>query len=344
MIGKLGAVSLYQALMVFLAGAVIVFNACESEAKSLKSGEVYQTLDGKDSLRVVSKDEMEDKDGFVARYTVEGDKVRVVVTRLGMTKAHYYTITRDGLVEDKSGGILYSEAGLAKAKEAKAKQKAAARARGEEARKGAMVSIKGGCFEMGDTFGDGGADEKPVHRVCLDDFRMDKYEVTQAAYQAAMGNNPSGHENCPNCPVEEVNWAEAKSYCGKVGKRLPTEAEWEYAAREGGKQVKYGPGGNEVNCSTANFNDCVGKTAPVGSHAPNALGLHDMAGNVWEWTADWYDDYKNSPERNPKGPSSGTARVLRGGSWLKDAVITRASSRDGIDPGRHLRLSLLPVI
>ena len=164
--------------------------------------------------------------------------------------------------------------------------------------------------------------------------RTDKYEVTQAAYQAAMGNNPASFNDCPDCPVEKVTWDEARAYCGKLGKRLPTEAEWEYAAREGGKQVKYGTGKNEVSCGTANFFPCAGKTAPVGSHAPNALGLHDMAGNVWEWTADWYgeDYYNNSPEKNPKGPDSGTYRVLRGGSWNGSADDTRASIRGTYGP------------
>jgi formylglycine-generating enzyme required for sulfatase activity len=223
---------------------------------------------------------------------------------------------------------------------AKVKQEAQAAGHGDEAKKGAMVSVKGGCFEMGDTFGDGGADEKPVHKVCLDDFRMDKYEVTQAAYQTAMGKNPSNHENCPNCPVEEVSWDEAKAYCGKVGKRLPTEAEWEYAAREGGKKVKYGTGKNEINCNTANYGGCGGKTKPGGSHAPNALGLYDMSGNVFEWVADWYegDYYGKSPEKNPKGPSDGAFRVLRGGSWFIRAVDSRAAYRYLREPAHRANI------
>jgi formylglycine-generating enzyme required for sulfatase activity len=338
MIGKLGATSLYLALLVLVAGAWPASAQLPFMSPSLKKGEVYRALDG-DTFRVVSKDEMEDEHGTVGKYTVEGDKVRVVVAGV---KAIYYKITKEGLEEERL---------------AKVKQEAQIAAHGDEAKKGAMVSVNGGCFEMGDTFGDGDANEKPVHKVCLDDYQMDKYEVTQSAYQASMGNNPSDHKNCANCPVEQVTWDEAKSFCEKVGKRLPTEAEWEYAAREGGKKVEFGTGKNEVDCNTANYReprsylagDCGGASKPVGSYAPNTLGLYDMTGNVMEWVADWYGDdyYKNSPEMNPKGPSisspgrvrwydigtkAGADRVLRGGSWYGGAGASRAAFRFYYDP------------
>jgi formylglycine-generating enzyme required for sulfatase activity len=325
--------SLSNFLNTFLALALGValalpISACEAKAKPFK-GETYRTPDGGTVIRIYSADELEIKKGhdpnIVAKYTLEegGKKLRVSFTALGTTIATYYEITNDGIV-DEHGTTHYSTAALDQRLKAEA-------ARGAEARKGVMVPIKGGCFDMGDTFGGGGSDEKPVHRVCLDDFKMDKYEVTQSAYQSAMGNNPSYHEkDCPDCPVEQVTWDEAKAYCENVGKRLPTEAEWEYSARDGGKNVKYGTGKNEISKSDANY-DSSG-TKPVGSYAPNALGLHDMAGNVWEWVADWHGAYSSGEQKNPKGPSSGARRVVRGGSWLGDPDYVRASFRDRAVP------------
>jgi len=186
-----------------------------------------------------------------------------------------------------------------------------------------MVFVKGGCYQMGDTFGDGYDNEKPVHEVCLDDFYMGKYEVTQGQWKQIMGNNPSYFKDCgDNCPVEGVSWNDIQEFIqklnNKTGKnyKLPTEAEWEYAARSGGKNEKYS-GGNDVD-SVAWYNKNSGnKTHPVGQKKPNGLGIYDMSGNVWEWVSDWYDGdyYKNSPKNNPTGPNSGTFRVLRGGSW-----------------------------
>lgn len=205
-----------------------------------------------------------------------------------------------------------------------------------------MVFVEGGCFDMGDTFGDGAVSdgEKPAHRVCLNDFFMDKYEVKQSAYAKVAGQNPSNVKNCPDCPVEQVSWEKANAYCGNVGKRLPTEAEWEYAARERGKKARFGTGKEKTGPDEANYNASTGyayarkgewrkKTLPVGSFPPNALELYDMSGNVAEWVADWHDAnyYKQSQEQNPKGPPSGENRVLRGGSWSHSAYFTRAASR-----------------
>ncbi len=217
-----------------------------------------------------------------------------------------------------------------------------------------MVSIPGGCFEMGDTFGDGGADEL-VHRVCLDDFKMDKYEITNKEFEKFRPDftesrkaEHGGKKVSPddNTPVVMVTWYEADEYCRSVGKRLPTEAEWEYSAREGGKRVRFGTGKDTIGSDEANYDSTAGdfpynhkgeyrgKTTPVGSFASNAFGLHDMSGNVLEWCADWYstDYYKSSPEKNPKGPSFGTHRVLRGGSWINLATDMRASDRLDIGP------------
>lgn len=205
---------------------------------------------------------------------------------------------------------------------------------GEKPQKGTMVHVKGGCFEMGDTFDVGDDDEKPVHAVCLDDFRMDKHEVTQSEFEALMRTNPSANKDCPDCPVDSVTWFEAKGYCSKAGKRLPTEAEWEYSARDGGKKVGYGTGKNELKKGEANFGSR--GTKPVGTYPPNALGLHDMAGNVWEWVSDWYYDdyeaYKYTTTANPHGPSNGVYRVSRGGSWGLMDKSSRASARNPVPP------------
>ncbi|MDP3259083.1 MAG: formylglycine-generating enzyme family protein [Thermodesulfovibrionales bacterium] len=189
-----------------------------------------------------------------------------------------------------------------------------------------FVSVKGGCYQMGDTFGDGGSDEKLVHEVYVDDFYIGKYEVTQGQWKAIMGNNPSYFNNCgDNCPVERVSWNDVQDFINKLnsksGKnyRLPTEAEWEYAARSGGKNEKYAGTSNESELGEYAWysSNSGGKTHPVGQKKPNGLGIYDMSGNVFELVNDWYDSdyYKNSPKDNPKGPSSGQSRVLRGGSW-----------------------------
>lgn len=203
---------------------------------------------------------------------------------------------------------------------------------GESADIPGMVFVAGGCYEMGSTEGE--PDEQPVHTVCLDDFYMDKHEVSQKAYRKVMGKNPSQFKGCPQCPVERVTWEEAYAYCGKTGKRLPTEAEWEYAARSGGKSEKYA-GTSDENKITgyAWLGDNAGdKTHPVGRKKPNALGLYDMSGNVGEWVSDWYDVdyYKQSPEKNPAGPSGDEYRILRGGSWSNCVHYLRASYRSGV--------------
>jgi formylglycine-generating enzyme len=201
-----------------------------------------------------------------------------------------------------------------------------------------FVYIPGGCFQMGDTFGDGNSDEKPVHEVCVSEYYMGKYEVTQGQWKEVMGNNPSEYKNCgDSCPVENVSWNDVQEFIRKLnnksGKnyRLPTEAEWEYAARSGGKREKWAGTSSESSLEDyAWYNDNSGsKTPPVGQKQPNGLGLFDMTGNVVEWCSDWYGDdyYKYSPRDNPSGPSSGSSRVFRGGSWGHDAAYARAALR-----------------
>ena len=193
-----------------------------------------------------------------------------------------------------------------------------------------MMFVPAGAFSMGSDSGYG--DEKPIHSVTLDAYFIDKYEVTNAAYKrcvdAGVCNPPldagsrtrSSYYSNPEFdkyPVIYVDWNMANTYCAWRSARLPTEAEWEKAAR--GLDGRTYPWGENVDCDKANYNFCVGDTTKVGSYLDGVspYGLYDMAGNVLEWVADWYDSdyYSNSPFSNPLGPSSGYYRVLRGGSW-----------------------------
>jgi formylglycine-generating enzyme required for sulfatase activity len=203
-----------------------------------------------------------------------------------------------------------------------------------------MVQVPGGAFQMGDNFGDGYPNET-VHTVTVSSFYMDVNLVTQGEYTAWAGSNPSYFvkaqepslpADTTNYPVERVSWNSANAYCSAQGKRLPTEAEWEYAARNGGQVVRYGTGSNDISCATANIDGCTGTTSPVGHYAPNALGLYDMAGNVWEWVSDWYGVYPAGPVTNPTGPGSGTYKVIRGGSWFLSTIDDRASTRNYDNP------------
>ncbi len=240
-----------------------------------------------------------------------------------------------------------------------------------------MVLIKGGTFEMGDVFGEGAESEKSVHKVMLDDFMMCKYPVTQGLWKAVMGQdtNPSHFKGDDMLPVENVSWDMVQEFMEVLNKksgasyRLPTEAEWEYAARERGKKVRFGNGKDIADPAEMNFNalekykqpySVAGtyreKTTPVDLFKPNALGLYDMSGNVWELCADYYavDHYQQCQQQgtalNPKGPETGALRVLRGGSWFIKALHCRTTTRASHKPtarssnfGFRLVLSALPV-
>lgn len=203
-----------------------------------------------------------------------------------------------------------------------------------------FVFVEGSCFEMGDIFGDGYDTEIPVHKVCVDGFWMGKYEVTQVQWEKVMGNNPSRFKNGDNYPVESVKWEDVQELLRRLNQmagkryRLPTEAEWEFAARSGGKREKWAGTSRESELGEYAWYsvNSGGTTHPVGQKQPNGLGLYDMSGNVWEWVQDWYDKnyYKNSPTNNPKGPSSLTTyRALRGGSWNDSPRNMRTSARSG---------------
>ncbi len=200
-----------------------------------------------------------------------------------------------------------------------------------------FVFVKGGCFKMGDLWGDGYYDEKPVHKVCVDVFYMSKYEVTQREWEEVMGYNPSHFKGCDDCPVENVSWDDVQEFIERlrektgINYRLPTEAEWEYAARSGGKHHKWAGTGDESELGEyAWYKGNSGeRTHPVGQKKPNGLCLYDMSGNVWEWVQDWYDKeyYTHSPRDNPRGPSMGSHRVYLGGSWNFEPRFLRSSFR-----------------
>ena len=199
-----------------------------------------------------------------------------------------------------------------------------------------MVKVEAGTFMMGATseMMNPEDDEKPVHQVTLtNDYYMGKYEVTQALWQAVMGSNPSYFKG-DNLPVEQVSWNDCQEFISKLngltGKkfRLPTEAEWEYAARGGKKSRSYQYSGSSNISDAAWYDGNSGsKTHPVGMKQANELGIYDMRGNVWEWCQDWYGSYVSSPQTNPIGVESGAARVGRGGSWCYDARDCRSSYR-----------------
>lgn len=206
-----------------------------------------------------------------------------------------------------------------------------------------FVLIKGGCYKMGDTFGDGEPNEKPAHEVCVSGFYLGKYEVTQAQWLKVREENPSEFKQCgPDCPVDSVSWNMAREYIkalnGKSGKqyRLPTEAEWEYAARSGGGEEKWAGTSDEGALGEFAWygSNGGGKTHRVGMKKANGLGLYDMTGNVREWCQDWYGEtyYAKSPKDNPAGPESGGLRVQRGGDWEREGKDVRAANRTGNEP------------
>jgi formylglycine-generating enzyme required for sulfatase activity len=234
-----------------------------------------------------------------------------------------------------------------------------------------MTQIPAGCFDMGDHFSEGFYDELPVHEVCISAFEMDVHEVTNAEYARGVDEGVCtspihwssasratyyGDPAYDNYPVIHVNWYDATDYCAWAGKRLPTEAEWEYAAR-GGLSGKRYPWGDTIDCDDACYGRgdtsfacwnhchnsiCDNDTHPAGNYAANGYGLHDMGGNVSEWVHDWYSAtyyqycVDHAIVEDPPGPASGTYRVLRGGSWYDGPVGPRGAPRPVAPPeGSH---------
>ncbi len=199
-----------------------------------------------------------------------------------------------------------------------------------------FVKIPAGSFMMGSDRKD---NEKPIHKVTVNyEFYMGKYEVTQEQYESVAGSNPSSFKNCPKCPVENVSWDDTQEFIRKLNAkndgykyRLPTEAEWEYAARAGTTGDFYG---NPDSIAWYGDNSG-GKIHPVGQKQANAFGLYDMSGNVWEWCQDWFGEYPSGTVTNPTGATSGSFRVVRGGSWDDTAGYLRSAFRNLYAPSKR---------
>lgn len=211
-----------------------------------------------------------------------------------------------------------------------------------------MVYVSGGTFTMGGTSEQGSDaydDEKPTHSVTLSSYYICKYEVTQALWRAVMGNNPSNFKG-DNLPVECVSWDDCQTFINRLNSytgrnfRLPTEAEWEFAARGGNYSRHYKYSGSNYISDVAWYDgNSSNRTHPVGTKQANELGLYDMSGNVWEWCSDWYGSYSSYSQNDPTGPNSGSYRVNRGGSWRYGAWLCRSSCRFSSSPG--LRFNFL---
>ena len=214
-----------------------------------------------------------------------------------------------------------------------------------------MVLVEGGTFLMGSDYyyyydDDDDYDyDYPIHAVTLDTYHIAKYPITQAQWVAVMGNNPSRFKG-DDLPVEQVSWDDIQEFLQRLNQltaphyifSLPTEAQWEYAARGGNRSKGFDYAGSDDVDEVAWYYRNSGQTNPVGQKKPNELGLYDMSGNVWEWCNDWYDKayYRNSPSRNPVNTTPATYRVLRGGSWGGYPLHCRVANRFSITPtGRN---------
>lgn len=204
-----------------------------------------------------------------------------------------------------------------------------------------MIFVKGGTFKMGSVLG--GTDEQPVHVVTLSDFYIGKCEVTQLEWKVIMDKdtNKRYFGGCDSCPVERVSWYNVQEFINelndrtKLHYRIPTEAEWEYAARGGSISKGFKYSGNNTDDSVAwKVGNSNTMTHPVGLKKPNELGIYDMCGNVFEWCSDWYSPtwYNVSPKKDPAGPETGVFKVIRGGSWFYNYAGLRVSDRESANP------------
>lgn len=215
-----------------------------------------------------------------------------------------------------------------------------------------MIYVKGGTFTMGATSEQTGAhsDESPTHSVTLSDYYIGETEVTQELWSAVMGSNPSNFTGNMQRPVEKVSWNDCQTFISKLNEltgetfRLPTEAQWEYAARGGNlAQGRLYSGSNTIDDVAWYISNSSSSTHPVKTKSPNELGIYDMSGNVYEWCSDWYGSYSSAAQTDPTGPSTGYTRVNRGGCWDNKAVYCRVANRSDCAPeasNRHLGLRL----
>jgi formylglycine-generating enzyme required for sulfatase activity len=208
---------------------------------------------------------------------------------------------------------------------------------------GKFILVRGGTFTMGCTLEQGSdceSNEKPVHEVTLSDYYIGETEVTQAQWRAVMDSSPSYFKDCDECPVEQVSWTDVQNFLSKLNSlsegahyRLPTEAEWEYAARGGSLSKGYKYAGSNNLDKVAWYGDNSGdKTHPVKEKNANELGIYDMSGNVFEWCSDWYGDYSSGSQTNPTGPVKGDYRVCRFGSMGNQSGQCRVPFRVGVGP------------
>ncbi len=210
-----------------------------------------------------------------------------------------------------------------------------------------MIAVKGGTFTMGATSEQTGAnsDESPTHSVTLSDCYIGETEVTQELWSAVMGSNPSNFTGNMQRPVEKVSWNDCQAFIAKLNEltgetfRLPTEAQWEYAARGGNQaQGRLYSGSYAIDEVAWYGSNSSSTTHPVKTKAPNELGIYDMSGNVWEWCSDWYGSYSSAAQTDPTGPSTGSSRVARGGSWGDYATGCRVAFRGIITPTNSISI------
>ena len=204
-----------------------------------------------------------------------------------------------------------------------------------------MIAVKGGTFTMGASSEQTGAysDESPTHSVTLSDYYIGETEVTQELWSAVMGSNPSNFTGDMQRPVEMVSWDDCQTFISRLNEltgetfRLPTEAQWEYAARGGNQaQGRLYSGSDAIDDVAWYSSNSSSTTHPVKTKAPNELGIYDISGNVWEWCSDWYGSYSSAAQTDPTGPATGSSRVDRGGSWRNGATICRVAYRSCITP------------
>ena len=293
------------------------------------------------AMQVSDDESLDNANSFEA--TVSGNSLTVTATGLKAETTYYYRIITDtgyGIVESDTRTFETNNLNTFTVNGVSFE----------------MVYVEGGTFDMGATTeqgSDADSDEKPVHSVTLSGYYIGKCEVTQELWEAVMGSNPSNFKGAQN-PVERVSWNDCQKFISRLNSltgrtfRLPTEAEWEYAARGGNKSrhYKYSGSGNIGDVAWHDGNSG-SKTHAVGSKTANELGIYDMSGNVYEWCSDWYGGYSAGAQTNPQGPSSGSGRVLRGGSWYDYARYCRVSFRnasgpDGSSISYGLRLVLVP--
>ena len=296
-------------------------------------------------LELQAQHGLEIPEQFFLRYAEVLERLGLYDEAVGFVTKYLTLAGRDGEYYREALELLSA------AEEAKAAAEAAKR-RAEAAKRKAEAVIAGvqfvwvpaGKFRMGSRSAEA-RDERPRTRVRISrGFYLGKYEVTQELWQAVMGTNPSEFSECEQCPVESVSWDDAQAFIGRLNARsggaryrLPTEAEWEYAARAGTSGDRYG----NLDAIAWYSGNSGRRTHPVGQKAPNAWGLYDMLGNVQEWVGDWYGDYPGGAVTDPRGPGSGSVRVVRGGGWVADAGDCRASYRGGYWPGVRDRATLL---